>query len=162
MTFKNSDNPIMKILYSASLTMLFLFITGCTGDKETGDKSVVLGRYDFSNGWVRPGSEGGNSAAYLRITNGTATDDTLIGLSSNTSESISLHETIENDGLTEMKALNNPVISSGSSMDLEPGGKHIMLMQLNSDLIENDSVKITLEFAQAGSREVTLPVQLQD
>lgn len=138
-------------------------MAGCnTGDNKVQEENVILGRYDFSNGWVRPGPKGGNSAAYLRITNGTATDDTLLGLSSNVSERTSLHETIEKDGLTEMNAVNETAIKSGSSMDLEPGGKHVMLMHLSQDLDERDSVKITFEFAQAGSREVTLPVRLQE
>ncbi len=152
----------MKTLYSAGLAILFLFMTGCnTDDNETRDENVILGRYEFSNGWARAGSEGGNSAAYLRITNGTATDDTLVELSSNISERASLHETTERDGLTEMNAVSDFTIKSGSSMDLEPGGKHIMLMQLNRELSESDSVKITFEFAQAGSWEVILPVKFQ-
>lgn len=143
--------------------MIFSVITGCnTGGEDTQEKNVTLGKYEFSNGWARPGSEGGNSAVYLRITNGTATDDTLNGLSSDVSERASLHETIEKDGLTEMHTLDDLSIKSGTSMNLEPGGKHIMLTQLNRELSESDSVKLIFDFARAGNREVTVPVRLQE
>lgn len=163
-TSKNFDNhPNDKTFITAGLALAFLLITGCTtGDEENRDKNVTLGKYELSNGWVRPGSKGGNSAAYLRITNGTAIDDTLIAISSDISERTSLHESIEKDGLTEMHTIADVSIESGSSMTLEPGGKHIMLMQLNNDVSEGDSVNLNFEFAQAGEKEVTLPVQLQE
>lgn len=154
---------IMKVFITTGLAIIFSLVTGCnTAEEETQDKNVTLGKYEFSNGWVRPGSEGGNSAVYLRITNGTATDDTLVGLSSDVSERTSLHETTEKDGLTEMRSLNDLSIKSGTSMNLEPGSKHIMLMQLNRELSESDSVKLMLDFARAGNREVKLPVRLQE
>lgn len=153
----------MKLFYTAGLAVIFFMLGGCgNGDGDSSTESVYTGKLEIGNAWVRPGAEGGNSAAYMRISNGTETDDTLTGISSDVSGRASLHETMEKDGLTEMHAAGDTGIESGSCMELEPGGKHIMLMELNRDLAEGDSVRLTLEFTHYGSLEATVPVRVRE
>jgi len=44
-------------------------------------------------------------------------------------------------------------------VQMVPGGKHIMLMQLNRELKESDTVDLTLIFATAGEITITAPVR---
>jgi copper(I)-binding protein len=42
---------------------------------------------------------------------------------------------------------------------LEPGGKHIMLVNLNQDLKEGENLNLTLVFEKSGEIKVTVPVR---
>jgi copper(I)-binding protein len=50
-------------------------------------------------------------------------------------------------------------IAPGASVDLAPGGIHLMLIKPNKQLIEGNSFKATLEFARKGPVEVEFIVQ---
>jgi copper(I)-binding protein len=50
------------------------------------------------------------------------------------------------------------VIPAGQSVTLEPGGFHIMFMELKQAFVEGSMVPVTLTFANAGTVEVELMV----
>ena len=63
------------------------------------------------------------------------------------------------DGIARMRPLPDGVeISAGASVELAPGGTHLMLTKPNQQLIEG-SFKATLEFARAGAVEIEFVVQ---
>jgi copper(I)-binding protein len=148
------------------LSVCFLFL-GCDSESNSSNESdstneVVLGKIALDNAWARPGSQQGKSAAYLRISNGTASTDTLLSFSSNVAESVELHESItHDDGTTGMQPAGRQVIASGEKLRLQPGGLHLMLISLNRDLAVGDSLQLSLEFARAGSVSTIVPVQIQ-
>lgn len=154
-------------LLLASLLGCFLF-WGCSSDSNSSNDSessqeVVFGKIALDNGWARPGSKGEKSAAYLTITNGTASDDTLVGISSEAAEKVELHESIENDdGTFSMQPAGRQGISSGNSLQLVPGGMHLMLINTNRELAAGDSLTLSLQFKNAGTSTVTVPVKLQN
>ncbi|PAU94425.1 hypothetical protein CK503_06385 [Aliifodinibius salipaludis] len=145
-----------------------LLFFGCSSESNSSNESdskkeVVLGKIALDNAWARPGSQQGKSAAYLRISNGTASTDTLLSFSSNAAESVELHKSIENDdGTTSMQPADEQVIPSGEKLHIEPGGLHLMLTNLKRDMAVGDSLQITLEFARAGTVTTTAPVQIQN
>ena len=51
------------------------------------------------------------------------------------------------------------VIPAGGSVTLQPGGYHLMFMELNQPLVEGGLIDITLEFRDAGT--VTVPFSIQ-
>lgn len=57
-----------------------------------------------------------------------------------------------------MQEVDSIAISGGTSVELKPGGYHIMLMDLAKPLELGTSVEITLTFAKAGDVKVTVPV----
>ena len=59
-------------------------------------------------------------------------------------------------GMREIEAIEVP---AGDSVSLVPGGLHIMLFDLVSDLEPGDTYELTLEFEQAGSIEVIAEVR---
>jgi copper(I)-binding protein len=50
-------------------------------------------------------------------------------------------------------------IKPGQTVELKPGGYHVMFMGLKQQLKPGDTVKGTLEFAKAGKVEVVYPVR---
>lgn len=159
----------MKSLTQLLLIVLsgcFLFL-GCGSDSNSSNESestqeVVLGKIALDNAWARPASQGGKSAAYLRISNGTASTDTLLSFSSNAAESVELHESIEHeDGTTSMQPAGQQVIEESEKLVFEPGGLHLMLIGVKQDLAIGDSLQITIEFARASTISTTAKVQIQ-
>ena len=59
-------------------------------------------------------------------------------------------------GMREIDALDVP---AGDTVSLEPGGHHLMLLELADDLVPGESFELTLEFAEAGEQTVTVEVR---
>jgi len=156
-----------KHLLLVILSSCFLFL-GCGSESNSPNESdskkeVVLGKIALDNAWARPGSKKGKSAAYLRISNATASTDTLLSFNSKAAQSIELHESIENaDGTTSMRPAEQQIIPAGEKLQLQPGGLHLMLINLKRDLAVGDSLQISLEFARVGTISTTAPVQIQN
>ena len=49
-------------------------------------------------------------------------------------------------------------LKSGARVVLAPGGKHVMLMQLQQQLEEGNEIRLTLVFEHAGRLELQVPV----
>jgi copper(I)-binding protein len=61
-------------------------------------------------------------------------------------------------GMT-MREVSGIDIPAGGSVSLEPGGYHVMLLDLKAPLTEGETVSITLTFENAGTVEVEAPVR---
>lgn len=109
--------------------------------------------------WTRPASAGGMGVGYVKITNEGSEPDVLLGASSDVAERVELHETtISADGVASMKPVKQVEIAPGQSIELKPGGMHIMLIGLK-DAIKDGVVKLTLNLKKAGSIPVDLSVR---
>ncbi len=117
---------------------------------------------ELTNAWIRPSPEGGNSAAYLNLYNGTNHADTLLSIETDIAPEAEIHETFEQDGMTGMRPAGEQIIAPDSNLELQPGGLHLMVIGLNRALAEGDSVSLNLEFAVAGKRKAMLPVRISD
>ena len=107
---------------------------------------------------ARPAEQGMNSAIYMQIQNGPSADS-LIGASSDAARVVQLHRTtIDPDGKTSMKQQDRIDLSPGQNLELEPGGYHIMLIDLNQPLIVGTSIDLTLLFEDEGELHVKVPV----
>ena len=64
----------------------------------------------------------------------------------------------EEDGVMKMRSVGPLEIPPGEEVHLEPGGMHIMLMQLRQPLEEGESIPITFMFGEAGEITVSAPI----
>lgn len=97
------------------------------------------------------------AGAFLTITNSGTEDDVLIAVSSPISQRGEVHEMkMVGDTMKMREMADGLVIPAGETVELKPGGYHLMFMQLNEPLIEGETVEMTIEFQNAGS--ITLPV----
>ena len=149
--------PVAIILSIA----LAAVVAGCGGSGTAGASPANGGILTLGGAWARETAAGGTSAAYLTITNGTFTDDVLVGVSAPTvTNDASLHETTSDaNGMTGMQHADELKIPAGGTVTLEPGGYHIMLMDLTTDLRAGDKVDLMLTFEQAGPVPVTADVR---
>lgn len=146
----------------SSLLLVFLMLAGCAqqeSSEEEPPERELTGEIEITNQWARPGSAAGNSAGYLTIFNGTNEDNILDEITSDSVRNAELHESFDEDGHSGMRPVNNLTIASGDSLVLEPGGYHIMFMEIENDWKTDDSVEVTLVFSEADSIKTTLPVK---
>ncbi len=50
-------------------------------------------------------------------------------------------------------------IAAGSVLRLEPGGRHVMLMDPVAGIVAGDTIAVTLRFERAGSVEIEVTVR---
>lgn len=107
--------------------------------------------------WSRPTPPGAPmGAGYMVITNLSGEDLTLIAGETPKAGVVSIHETVEVDGLMRMQPLESGLaIPAGESVELKPLSYHLMLEQLNEPLAEGERVPLTLTF------EALEPVELE-
>ena len=73
------------------------------------------------------------SAVYMRVTNRGATDHVIVSAESAAGQ-INFHQTVVENDVARMEALEALVIPAGKTLELRPGGPHIMLSELASEL----------------------------
>ncbi len=96
------------------------------------------------------------SVVYLVIMNSNDQPDTLLSALADTSivGETQLHIYVQKDGKTGMKRVENIPIPAGETVELKPGGYHIMLMGLKKDINVGDTVNVVLHFKNAGDLEI--------
>ena len=91
------------------------------------------------------------AAAYVTIVNQGADDDVLTGASAAVAGNTSLHQTLHQNGVDEMRPLPSLTVKAGQSVSFAPGGMHIMLMGLKQRLVAGQHFSVVLRFAKAGA-----------
>ena len=109
-------------------------LVACGSSSAASPTAAPDGALVVRDAWVRAADEGGLSAAYLTIANGSAADDALVGVSApDLATSVSLHETTTgDDGMTGMHHTPSIAVPAGGTVALEPGGYHVMLEGLHA------------------------------
>ena len=110
---------------------------------------------------ARAAPAGGVSAAYLTIQNGDALPDTLVRAGTSAAGRVEIHRTAEDpDGLSTMTPVEGGLaVPAGATVTLEPGGLHVMLLDLQRDLVDGDTLSLDLEFSSGTRRTVLAPVR---
>jgi copper(I)-binding protein len=128
----------------------------------TMEWSAACATMHLVDAWARPAAAGmPNSAAYALLLNLTDTDETLIRASTEAAEAVELHEVVmgDNDVMQMRPVEGGIVIPAGDATLLQPGGLHIMLINLTAELQVDDTIDMTLTFAESGDIELTVPVR---
>ena len=58
----------------------------------------------------------------------------------------------------KMRQVIDIAVPAGGSVELKPGGLHLMFMNIKAPLTAGESVPVKLKFAKAGEVEVKMPV----
>lgn len=86
--------------------------------------------------------------------------DRLVGATSPWAPTVELHETINDGGVMKMRPVPGGFeVPATGSLELKPGGKHIMLIGLNKPLVNGEEIEITLRFEKGGEITVKVPVR---
>jgi len=106
---------------------------------------------------VPPGSP--VSAAFMQLHNQGSEQRALVAASSPVSEVVELHTHTEVDGVMQMRRVENIEIPAQGKALLEPGGLHLMLINLKETLTPGSQVEVTLTLDDGSLIELSLPVR---
>ena len=136
------------------VTAAFLLIIFAT--TLHGADSIVI-----KNPWVREVPPVSSvTAVYMLIENKGDEDDKLTGVSSSASRYSDIHTTrIDENNIATMEIVDYLVIHSGETVELKPGGSHIMLRDLKRPLKAGDKVLVELTFEKSGKRIIEAEVK---
>lgn len=165
-------------------------VTDAADTTDTTEAEEPAGELEVTDAWARTSPAVATAgAAYLDITNGTETDDVLLSASvdATVAARVELHETTavedegdagmgegmggeEGEGTTDTSMVGAPMmqmqpvedipVPAGETVSLEPGGLHIMMLDLAEPLETGATIELTLTFEQAG--DVVVMAEVRD
>ena len=129
-----------------------------------GSSAVFAQTVEVTDAWVRstvPGQKG--TGAFMSIT---AKDGArLVGVSSPVAGVAEVHEMKMEGDIMKMRAVPVLDLPAGQTVQLKPGGYHIMMMDLKQPLPRGSKVPLTLRLLDAKGHEnkleLTVPVSTQ-
>lgn len=112
------------------------------------------------NAWVQLAPPSARvHAAYMQIHNSQTQAQTIIGLRADCCAMVMLHQTRKDGDKVKMDHLEYLEIPAHASVQLAPGGLHIMLMQATSELALGSKVTISFDFRDGSTQDVELNVK---
>lgn len=115
-----------------------------------------------TDGWVRlsPNPDA-PSAAYFTVKGGSdATQLSAVG--SEVAIRFEMHETVRENGMMQMKPLATVEIPANSSVKFEPGGKHVMIWNINPGIKPGQRMNMVFTFANGAQIEYPMAVRGAD
>ena len=165
---RRAFTPLAYAILSLSL---MLVLGACTNGELT-----------IRDPWARSALAGNNSAVYFVIENRRENDDTLLGASASIAETVEMHMTMavdpqasegemeHDDGMDasedgpqaqamRMVKQDSVPVPAGGTVRFEPGGLHVMLINVQRDLNPGDRIQVTLQFQHGGTITLEAPVE---
>ncbi len=129
----------------------------CAGVASAAEVTCV----QMAEGWARlpPGPGMPMTAGYGVIHNRCDAAVTITGARSSAFSEVSLHETTVVDDVSRMQHVHGLPIAAGASVELRPGGLHLMLMQGRAPLHKGQSLPLVLELE--GGDEAVAALQVR-
>lgn len=114
---------------------------------------------EVKDAWVRSTVQGQHgTGAFMRIT---ARDGArLVGVSSPVAGVAEVHEMKMDGDIMRMRAVPVLDLPAGQTVQLKPGGHHVMLMDLKQPLPKDSTVPLTLRFKDDKGRESRLEIRV--
>lgn len=127
---------------------------------DAGRVTVTAGDLELSGGFARATlPKAAVAGGFLTVTNTGRADDRLVSATSPAAQRVEIHEMSMQGDVMQMRPLPQGIpVPAGKSVDLRPGGLHLMLMGLTAPLRQGDSVPLTLTFEKAGPVQMSLSV----
>jgi len=121
--------------------------------------SFKLGEIDIGHPYARPTREGQMvGAGYLKLAN-KGPVDRLVSATSPAAGSVEIHSMSMEGDVMKMRQIDAIEIATGQTVELKPGGYHLMLMGLKAPLKVGEKFPLTLKFEKSGEVVVTVNVE---
>jgi len=109
--------------------------------------------------WVRePIVELKNHAGYFSLLNVSSSPVSLVAIKTSSYEKVEIHEMTHVDGLMKMAKIDSLDIAPGEKVTLEPGGKHLMLINPRKTIKAGGSVRLKLIFKSGKIQVIDIPI----
>jgi copper(I)-binding protein len=186
-TPRTTRRPGRRAIGAALVTMALLAACGSDDDSsgETTTTAPPTAEVEVTDAWARTSPAVATAGAvYMTITNTGELADVLVGaaVAPSVARTVELHETVEGQGddsmstttamggdmttttgmgggMMTMQPVDEIPVPAGETVTLEPGGYHVMLLELAEPLEVGTTITVTLTFEQSGPVEVTADVR---
>jgi copper(I)-binding protein len=147
---------LRRFLAILAITVLAAGLAGC----GSGTTSAPSAAPTIADAWVRPPAGADRPAAgYMKITNPGGVADALIGVTTDAAMTCQIHETsMDSSGMAGMHEIDRLEIAAGATIELAPGGYHLMLMEPKGMAV-GDTIELKLQFEHAGTVVVQAEVR---
>ncbi|MCF2513558.1 copper chaperone PCu(A)C [Sphingomonas sp. G124] len=113
---------------------------------------------ELHNAWARPTVGQAPAAVYVTIDNKSGSDDRLTGAFSDHAAMAMVHQNEFIDGVSKMRMAGEINIPAGETIEMTPGGTHVMLEGLRAPLKPGDRFDLVLRFKESGDKTVKVTV----
>ena len=143
-------------MYTATLALTALcLVAGAAAAADYTLKSLSID-HPFARA-TPPGAKSGG--AFFIVRNAGTTPDKLIRAASPVAGAVELHQMTMDGGVMKMRAMTALDVPPGGTLELKPGGFHVMMLDLKLPLKAGDKVPLTLTFEKAGSIDIAVQVE---
>lgn len=133
--------------------------TKAAGTGATAGATNTASKITIENARARA-SNSDVSAAYFVVKNGGPADKLLsASVDPAIAGMVQLHTMVMEGGTAKMQQVMGIDVPANGSVELKPGGFHVMLMNVKRELKEGETITLQLKFEKAGTIEVKAPIQ---
>ncbi len=120
---------------------------------------IALAELDIRDPWIKnlPPSVPVR-AGYMTIHNPQTKTVSIVSLRSDAFASVEIHQTIEQDGMMRMEQVPSLKIEANSSVQLAPGGLHLMMMNPSEPTQPGDLLEIVIVLDDGSEQRVEMQV----
>ena len=97
-------------------------------------------------------------AGYMTIHNASQTAVSIVAIRSDAFAKVEIHRSIMKDGMMHMDPVDNLQIAPGASLQLAPGGLHLMMMQPVQATQPGDEIEIILQLDDGSEQRLMMKV----
>jgi periplasmic copper chaperone A len=142
------------------LLMSLVWLAACGNSQNGETNSTDSGEIMVDNVTANLTLPTTTGAVYMRIANGSSTDDALIDVVVPGCGVVELHEMEMQDDVMMMRQMegNRIPIPAGQTVMLQRGGLHVMCIDKTGEYTISQMIPVTLQFQNAGTIEVQAEV----
>jgi copper(I)-binding protein len=143
---------IYRTLLAATAVVAVLTLAAACDDDSDGEAEPA-GEVQVTEVFARAALDSGG--VYMIIENGSDEADALVAANAEIAGKTEIHQTITEGAETRMEPIDRIDVPAGGTVELAPGGLHIMLMELDTAIEPGDEFALKLTFEKAGEMIVT-------
>lgn len=132
-------------------------LSACSSSTSSSDASTAAAGcpVTVADPWVKAADKG-MTAAFGTLTNTGSSTANIVSASTPDSSSMELHEVVDNNGQMVMQPVQGGFeVPANGTLTLEPGGYHLMLMDVTTPIKAGDEVPFTLSCADGSTVDFT-------
>jgi copper(I)-binding protein len=114
---------------------------------------------EIENPWSRATAPGAKVAAgYVVLHNRSSSPERLLGATTPAARKVETHVTQRDGDIMRMREVKGYEIPAGGTLELKPGGAHLMFVDVRKPFSEGESIPVTLRFERSGEKKVDFRV----
>jgi periplasmic copper chaperone A len=146
------EKPMLAVMYR--MAVLLVLLTAGLAHAQGGPTLTVDGAWARATAGLAR-----NGAAYMTIHNTGAAVDRLVAAASPVAGTVELHAHIKDGDVMRMRQVMAVEIAPGEPAVFQPGGLHVMLLDLKAPLKDGEHFPVTLTFEKAGPITISIAVR---